>query len=87
MLWCEAVRVAVPTGPCPTSRGLVASSPAARREQWSVWIADAERRRPRVPPNGYTVTALQAAWAAIRHPVGRTDLPRSRTRYCSRARR
>lgn len=37
-----------------------------RREQWAAWIAEATGADPaRLAPNGYTVTALQAAWAAI----------------------
>ena len=45
--------------------------PLTRREQWAAWIADAERRTPSAfAPNGYVVTALQAAWSAIRHPLG-----------------
>ena len=35
--------------------------------RWAAWIADAELERPRTDlgQNGFTVTALQAAWHAI----------------------
>ena len=71
VLWCHAIRLAVLDGALPDLVGLVDVVPLARREQWAAWIADAERRTPSdFAPNGYVVTALQAAWSAIRHPVG-----------------
>jgi len=70
VLWCHAIRLAVLDGALPDLVGLVDVVPLARREQWAVWIADAERRTPSAfAPNGYVVTALQAAWSAIRHPA------------------
>lgn len=71
VLWCHAIRRAVLDGTMPDLSALVAELPIARREQWAGWIAEAERRPPAAfAPNGYVVLALQAAWSAIRHPVG-----------------
>jgi len=64
-LWTEAVRVAVTRGELDLLGGLDLI-PDTRREQWRGWIDDATGADPRrFNPNGYTVTALQAAWAAI----------------------
>jgi ADP-ribosyl-[dinitrogen reductase] hydrolase len=65
VLWSEAVRVAVVEGRLDLAGGLDLI-PEARREQWRAWVLDASGAEPkRFNPNGYTVTALQAAWAAI----------------------
>jgi ADP-ribosyl-[dinitrogen reductase] hydrolase len=70
VLWCHAIRRAVLDGSVPDLSTLAAELPVARREQWAAWIAEAERRPPAAfAPNGYVVTALQAAWSAIRHPA------------------
>ena len=70
VLWCHAIRRAVLDGSMPDLPTLVDELPVARREQWAVWIAEAERRPPAdFAPNGYVVAALQAAWSAIRHPA------------------
>lgn len=71
VLWSEAIRVAVleHTLDLRSSLDLI---PAASRDQWGAWIDEAETKPPRTfSPNGFTVTALQAAWAA----VVQTDLP------------
>jgi ADP-ribosyl-[dinitrogen reductase] hydrolase len=71
VLWCHAIRRAVLDGAMPDLAELVAELPVARRDRWTGWIADAGQRPPSdFTPNGYVVTALQAAWSAIRHPVG-----------------
>jgi ADP-ribosyl-[dinitrogen reductase] hydrolase len=71
VLWCHAIRLAVLHGGTPDLMDLVEEIPVARRDQWRAWIADAERRPPSdFAPNGYVVAALQAAWSAIRHPLG-----------------
>lgn len=71
VLWCHAIRRAVLGGTTPDLADLLAELPADRRDQWAQWIADAEARPPSdFAPNGFVVTALQAAWSAIRHPVG-----------------
>ncbi|MCF6376051.1 ADP-ribosylglycohydrolase family protein [Nocardioides KLBMP 9356] len=71
VLWCHAIRRAVLDGDVPDLAEHVVELPHARRDQWAGWIADAERRTPSAfAPNGYVVTALQAAWSAICHPLG-----------------
>ena len=65
VLWSEAVRLAVTTGQLALAAGLDLI-PSDRREFWATHVDDATGARPgRFNPNGYTVTALQAAWAAI----------------------
>ena len=86
VLWCEAIRVAVPEGEIDVRRGLDLV-PESRRDQWSAWLDDAldlERNRAepvpgaRFTPNGFTVTALQAAVAAIATHERRRPSPRGR---------
>ena len=71
VLWSEAIRVAVLEARIDVEAGLDLL-PATRRNDWTAWIADA-RSWPAwtFRPNGYTVTALQAAVAAITQ----TDVP------------
>ena len=65
VLWSEAVRLAVREGKLDLVQGLDLL-PAERRAQWRDWITEATEAVPqRFSPNGFTVTALQAAWAAI----------------------
>lgn len=65
VLWSEAVRVAVIDGHLDLRAGLQLLDPA-RRGQWAKWIDEAETQPPAsFARNGYTVTALQAAWASI----------------------
>ena len=65
VLWSEAVRIAVVDGRLDLRAGLRLID-AERRPLWEDWIGDAENRpAASFTPNGYTVTALQAAWAAI----------------------
>lgn len=65
VLWTEAIRLAVTTGRCDLLPGLDLL-PDRSRDQWQAWIAEATQVDPRTfTRNGYTVTALQAAWAAI----------------------
>ncbi len=65
VLWCEAIRVAVLDGRIDVFAGLdllLADSAA----QWKRWLDDTLVCDPKVfAPNGFTVTALQAATAAI----------------------
>ena len=71
VLWCHAIRLAVLDGAVPDLDGPVRELPAGRQDSWAGWIAEAERGLPGdFSPNGFVVTALQAAWSAIRHPVG-----------------
>ncbi|MGC4960938.1 ADP-ribosylglycohydrolase family protein [Gordonia sp. DT101] len=65
MLWCEAIRVAVLEGHVDLRRGLDLL-PGERVDQWSTWLDHAEGKDPKsFTPNGFTVSALQAATAAI----------------------
>lgn len=73
VLWCEAIRVAVLEARIDVTAG-VDLLPEARRPQWRSWLDDAvdvERNLAetvpgaRFTPNGFTVTALQAAAAAV----------------------
>lgn len=65
VIWSEAVRAAVLEGRFDFLAGhrLLDS---ARQQQWAQWLGDALQSDPRLfTPNGYTVTALQAATAAV----------------------
>lgn len=65
IIWSEAVRVAVVHGRLDVRAGLVLL-PEDRRREWVEYITDAEIQGPAAfTRNGFTVTALQAAWAAI----------------------
>ncbi|WP_199424679.1 ADP-ribosylglycohydrolase family protein [Actinotalea solisilvae] len=70
VLWSEAIRVAVLEGRLEL-RGGLDLIPDERRRSWACWIRDAERDDAvtTLTANGYTVTALQAAWHAI-HTTG-----------------
>ncbi|MFT4126780.1 MAG: ADP-ribosylglycohydrolase family protein [Gordonia sp. (in: high G+C Gram-positive bacteria)] len=75
VLWSEAIRVAIIDGRIDLLGGLDLL-PAERREQWHAWLDAAATEHPKsFHPNGYTVTALQAAAASIlqtpAHPDGR----------------
>lgn len=71
VLWCEAVRTAVldgatADGPMPSPvLGLDLLDPEAA-QRWKGWLDDAVSLPPQsFVPNGYVLTALQAAWSAI----------------------
>ncbi len=73
VLWCEAIRVAVLERRIDVTAGLN-QIPVDRRSMWDAWLADAvdedrnlEESVPgrRFGRNGFTVTALQAAVAAV----------------------
>lgn len=72
VLWSEAVRVAVTEQRFDVRAGLDLL-PGDAADRWSGWIADAERPEPSADlrQNGFTVTALQAAW----HAVATTSAP------------
>lgn len=75
VLWSEAVRVAVLEGRFDLTSGLRLVN-HERRSQWSQWIDDATNADPATfSPNGFTVTALQCAWAAISSTDDGTDSP------------
>ena len=65
ILWCEAIRVALLEGRFDLAGGLDLL-PERSRVFWGQAIGEATRADPAsIGRNGYTVTALQAAWAAI----------------------
>lgn len=73
VLWCEAIRLAVVEARLDVRAGLdlVADD---RRPQWQACIDEAETgAASRFNPNGFTVTALQAAVAAIAATDGLED--------------
>ncbi|HET6561560.1 MAG TPA: ADP-ribosylglycohydrolase family protein [Marmoricola sp.] len=66
-LWCLAIDHAVRHGELDVRAGL-GWLPAEAREFWQARLDEAEARDPATfTPNGYVVTALQAAWSAIHH--------------------
>ncbi|PJI95136.1 ADP-ribosylglycohydrolase family protein [Luteimicrobium subarcticum] len=83
VLWSEAVRVAVTARRLDVRAGLDLL-PAERRERWAAWIDDAERpdTAPDLRGNGFTVTALQAAWHAIATTPVPQDDPASGSFAC-----
>ncbi|GAA1879780.1 ADP-ribosylglycohydrolase family protein [Lapillicoccus jejuensis] len=72
-----AVRHAVVHGELDVRVGL-GSLGADAAARWASWLDEAEQREPgSFSPNGFVVTALQAAWSAIAHtPVSPDDPPR-----------
>ena len=71
VLWSEAVRLAVVDGRIDVVAGLDLV-PAERRAQWEAWVESARSSEPGVfSPNGFTVTALQAALSAIQGRLAR----------------
>lgn len=66
VLWTEAVRRAVADAVLDV-RGGLDLLPERSRARWSEWIDDAEADDPQVDleGNGFTVTALQAAWRSV----------------------
>lgn len=65
VLWCEAIRVAVVDGVLDVGVGLDLL-PESRLSEWARWLDEASTSRAAgFTPNGFTVTALQAAAAAI----------------------
>ena len=66
VLWCIAIDRAIREGRLDGVRDGVAHLPEPRRQYWSDALTQAEQRPPgSFMPNGFTVTALQAAYAAI----------------------
>ena len=82
VLWCEAIRVAVLEGRFDARAGLDLL-PEARRGQWASWLDDALTSAPGAfTGNGFTVTALQAAAAAITATPVPTLEPSARSFPC-----
>lgn len=75
VLWSEAIRVAVLEGTIDVGAGLDLL-PEQRRSEWGERIEEACTGDPNsFSPNGFTVTALQAAAAAITQTPEPTDDP------------
>lgn len=76
VLWSLAVAEAVETGEVPDIRKGLDHIPADRRDRWAGFIDDAESSPPGVfTPNGFVVTAFQAAWSSIVHTPAPEDEP------------
>lgn len=74
-LWSLAIRHAVLEGEFDIRSGL-AHLPEGSREYWTERIDEAETRDPNTfTPNGFVVTALQAAWSAIHHTLVPAEMP------------
>ncbi|PSK95393.1 ADP-ribosylglycohydrolase [Murinocardiopsis flavida] len=75
VLWCEGIRQAVDNGGFEGVRNGLALLPEERRAQWAARLDQAETRPPHAfSPNGFVVSALQAAYSAIMT----TPVPESR---------
>ena len=75
VLWTIAIDRAIRTGEMAGPRAGLVFIESTRRDEWEKWIDEAETRDPRdFTPNGYVVTALQAAWSAI-HATRDRDNP------------
>jgi ADP-ribosylglycohydrolase len=74
-LWCLAIRHAVLTGAFDLRAGL-SHLPEDAREPWAERVEAAETRDPRsFNPNGWVVSALQAAWGSIVQTPVPTEAP------------
>ena len=83
VLWTEAVRVAVLTGEVDV-RGGLDLLPQERRARWSGWLDEVLARESACfTPNGFTVTALQAAAAAVTRTPRPAEDPSSDSFACS----
>lgn len=74
VLWCVAIRHAVLHGELDVLRGLDLLAPAARRT-WTERLVVAEHAEPVAftATNGWVVSALQAAYAAVRSSISLED--------------
>ncbi len=76
VLWCVAIDRALREGRLDGVHDGLALLPQERRAEWVAAIAEAEQHPPeRFGRNGFTVTALQAAYAAIVHTPVPEDRP------------
>jgi ADP-ribosyl-[dinitrogen reductase] hydrolase len=76
VIWTLAVADGVETGCLPDLRSGLDHIPIGRRERWAGFIDDAESSPPGVfTPNGFVVTAFQAAWSSIVHTPAPEDEP------------
>ena len=66
VVWSIAIAGAIDTGAIPDIRAGLDCLPSERRSTWEGIIASAETEDPRTfNPNGFVVTAFQAAWSSI----------------------
>jgi ADP-ribosyl-[dinitrogen reductase] hydrolase len=80
VLWSIAIAEAIDTGEIPDIRAGFAFIPSDRRPIWESVITAAETKNPRTfNPNGFVVTAFQAAWSSI----VQTPLPGRRADHLS----
>ncbi|MEO7616552.1 MAG: ADP-ribosylglycohydrolase family protein [Streptosporangiaceae bacterium] len=71
VLWCEGIRRAVLDETFDGVRDGLRFLPSDRRGRWEAWLTEAETRPPGTfTPNGFVVSALQAAWSSIVHADG-----------------
>ena len=76
VLWCIAIDRAVREGRLDGAREGIAQLDAGVRQEWAGWLDEAEREPPSTfAPNGYVVTALQAAHAAVHQTPVPADRP------------
>ena len=74
VLWTLAIDHAIRTGELVGPQVGLLMIDEHRRSQWEHWIDESETLDPRsFNPNGYVVTALQAAWSAIYSTRERDD--------------
>jgi ADP-ribosyl-[dinitrogen reductase] hydrolase len=78
VLWCIAIDRAVRDERLDGVLDGLDLVPEPRRDRWSSWLADAQEGPPeRFRPNGFTVPALQGAWASCIHTPVISDRPQS----------
>lgn len=76
MLWCAAIARALHDGTVDSPRDGLDLLPRSSRDRWMAWLTEVEHARPdRFNPNGFTVPALQAAYAAVRSTPIPADAP------------
>lgn len=87
VLWCVAIDRAVREERLDGIDDGLTLLPGSTRNRWAHWIAEARRDPPaRFVPNGYVVTALQTALAAIEHTArAATDGPEHHVRLALQA--
>lgn len=73
-IWCIAIDRAVREARIDGVWDGVDLLPDASQPRWADWLHEAEAKPPATfNPNGYVVTALQAAWSAIRHTAAASN--------------
>ena len=76
VIWALAIRRAVLDGTFDGVREGLEYLPVDRRDQWAVWLDEAEAGpATSFSGNGFTVVALQAAWSAIANTAVAPDEP------------